>query len=102
MLNQSSFCCALSAYIGGYIALYKYATSSAKSQNTYAAISLFANSNNKLSHLNLLAVTTLQYIIIFLSLARVLFYTSFDDSFYTFVLTLTAPDQLVIIVYLKS
>ena len=45
------------------------------------------------------AITFLYCIIIFLSLAGVWFYTSFDDSFYTFVLTLTAPVQLVTIVY---
>ena len=44
-------------------------------------------------------ISFLYCIIIFLSLAGVWFYTSFDDSFYTFVLTLTAPVQLVTIVY---
>ena len=45
------------------------------------------------------AITFLYCIIIFLSLAGVWFYTSFDDSFYTFVLTLTAPVHFVTIVY---
>ena len=47
------------------------------------------------------AITFLYCIIILLSLAGVWFYTSFCESFYTFVLTLAAHVQLVTIVYVS-